>query len=192
MKRVTVYCASSNKVDDRYFDDAKVLAREIANNNYTLVYGGGAHGLMGCIADTALECGGKVVGIMPEFMTKVEWNHPSISELVLVDDMHQRKALLAKDVDAIVALPGGCGTLEELSEVITLKRLGKITCPIIIVNLDGFYDNLIALLDQMISENFLREEHRKIWSVVDNSAEVIEAIENAYEWSAEAIEYAAV
>ncbi|HPV57420.1 MAG TPA: TIGR00730 family Rossman fold protein, partial [Tenuifilaceae bacterium] len=137
--KVCVYCASSNKVDEKYFKATEILAKNLAKNGITSVYGGGSNGLMGCLADTALHEGGKVIGILPHFMDKVEWGHKNLTELILVKDMHERKRLLIEGVDAVVALPGGCGTLEELMEVITLKRLGKFTKPIIILNTDGFY-----------------------------------------------------
>ena len=190
--RVTVYCASSNKVDKKYYNETHRLATSLIKNNCSVIYGGGANGLMGHLADTALDLGGNVVGIMPHFMTQVEWNHNNLTELILVDDMHRRKAIMLERAEAIVALAGGCGTLEELSEAITLKRLGKITCPIIIVNTDGFYNSLIDFLNKMIDENFLREEHREIWTVVDNADQVYNAICNAPKWQADAIKFAAV
>jgi len=190
--KVCVYCASSSKVDTKYFEATKVLAKELADQGITIVYGGGSYGLMGCLADTALENGGKVIGILPRFMEKVEWGHKNLTELILVKDMHERKKLLIQDVDAVVALPGGCGTLEELFEVITLKRLGKFTKPIVILNTDNFYYHLRMLLEKMIDERFMRKEHGEIWQFVDNPEEVIPAIENAPHWDADAINFAAV
>lgn len=190
--KVCVYCASSSKVDPKYFKATEILAKDMAKNNITVVYGGGSHGLMGCLADTALQQGGKVVGILPRFMDKVEWGHKGLTELKLVRDMHERKKLLIKDVDAVVALPGGCGTLEELMEVITLKRLGKFTKPIVILNTDGFYDHLKALLSKMVDEHFMRTEHVDIWAFVDTPDEIIPAIENAPQWDSNAIDFAAV
>ena len=115
--KVCVYCASSNKVDEKYFKATQVLAKNLAKNGITSVYGGGSNGLMGCLADTVLQEGGKVIGILPHFMDKVEWGHKNLTELILVKDMHERKRLLIEGVDAVVALPGGCGTLEELMEI---------------------------------------------------------------------------
>ncbi|MGE0079514.1 MAG: TIGR00730 family Rossman fold protein [Bacteroidales bacterium] len=190
--KVCVYCASSNKVDDKYFKATQVLARDLAKNGMTVVYGGGSNGLMGCLADTALQEGGKVIGILPRFMDKVEWGHKKLTELILVKDMHERKRLLIEDADAVVALPGGCGTLEELSEVITLKRLGKFTKPIIILNTDGFYEHLKALLNKMVEEHFMRTEHVDIWTFVDKPEDIIPAIESAPKWDSDAINFAAV
>jgi hypothetical protein len=147
---------------------------------------------MGRIADTALLHKGKVIGVLPHFMDKVEWGHKNLTELILVKDMHERKRLLIEGVDAVVALPGGCGTLEELMEVITLKRLGKFTKPIVILNTDGFYDHLKALLDRMIEERFMRAEHNDIWTFVDKAEDIIPAIENAPKWDSDAINFAAV
>ncbi|MBC7124687.1 MAG: TIGR00730 family Rossman fold protein [Bacteroidales bacterium] len=190
--RVCVYCASSSKVDAKYFEATKALAKDLVAKNVTIVYGGGSHGLMGCIADTALEHGGKVIGVLPRFMEKVEWGHKNLTQLILVKDMHERKKLLIQDVDAVVALPGGCGTLEELMEVITLKRLGKFTKPIVILNTDNFYYHLKEMLQKMIDERFMRDEHNAIWQFVDNPEEVIPAILNAPHWDSDAIKFAAV
>jgi uncharacterized protein (TIGR00730 family) len=190
--RICVYCASSNKVDKAYFDATQKLAEEIAVRGITLVYGGGSAGLMGCLADTVLKNKGQAIGILPRFMEKVEWGHKGLTQLTLVKDMHERKKLLIKDIDGVVALPGGCGTLEELMEVITLKRLGKFTKPIIILNTNGFYDHLKMLLDKMIKEHFMRAEHGEIYQFVNLPEEVIPAIENAPNWDSSAIKFAAV
>jgi uncharacterized protein (TIGR00730 family) len=190
--RICVYCASSNKVDKAYFDATQKLAEDIAARGITLVYGGGSAGLMGCLADTVLKNNGQAIGILPRFMEKVEWGHKGLTQLTLVKDMHERKKLLIKDIDGVVALPGGCGTLEELMEVITLKRLGKFTKPIIILNTNGFYNHLKMLLDKMIKEHFMRAEHGEIYQFVNLPEEVIPAIENAPNWDSSAIKFAAV
>jgi TIGR00730 family protein len=191
-RRICVFCASSNKVDQRYFKATEILATQLVNQNITTIYGGGLAGLMGHLANTILSQGGKVIGVLPRFMEKVEWGHKGLSELILVEDMHERKKLLIKDVDAVVALPGGCGTLEELMEVITLKRLGKFTKPIVILNLNGFYNPLVVLLQRMIDEKFMRPEHADIWQVVETAEEILPAIENAPEWNSDKINIAAV
>jgi uncharacterized protein (TIGR00730 family) len=190
--KICVYCASSDKVAEKYFRVSEVLGKQMAEGGHTLVYGGGSMGLMGRIADVMLSYGGHVKGVMPRFMDAVEWSHKEIPEMVLVEDMHERKKLLVEDVDAVVALPGGCGTLEELSEVITMKRLGKFTKPIVIVNLDGFYDPLKLLFERMVEERFMREEHQAMYTFVDNPDEVLDAIKNAPAWGADAIAFAAV
>ena len=192
ISKVCVFCASSHKVDQKYFEIAERTANIFVENDITTVYGGGAVGLMGRLADVAMEKGGKVIGIIPKFMMEVEWGHKNITELILVKDMHERKKRLVEDVDAIVILPGGSGTLEEAMEVITLKRLGKFTKPIIFINTDGFYDSLFKLFDKMIEEKFMREEHRKMWMSIDTPEEIITAIHSSPIWDESAINIAAV
>lgn len=189
---ICVYCASSDKIAEKYFKAAEILGLEMAKGHHKLVYGGGSLGLMGKIADTVLENGGQVKGILPRFMDEVEWGHKHLSEMVLVEDMHERKKLLIDGVDAVVALPGGCGTLEELSEVITLKRLGKFTKPIVILNLDNYYKPLQMLFEQMIQEHFMRPEHRSMFTFVDRPEDILAAIKKAPEWTSDAISFAAV
>ena len=192
MKRICVFCASSSKVDKSYFDAAEKLAARLVSNGATIVYGGGGAGLMGCIADTAIEHGGHVVGIIPKFMTEVEWQHKELEEIHVVADMHERKKMLLEGTDALIALPGGSGTLEELLEAISLKRLGLYTKPIIILNVNGYYDPLIEMLEKSIRERFMSETHRKMWTVVSVPDEVMNAIENSPDWSSDAISFAAV
>ncbi len=192
ISKVCVFCASSHKVDSKYFDVAEKTAEVLTSNNITTVYGGGAVGLMGKLADTAMEKQGKVIGIIPKFMMDVEWGHKNITELILVKDMHERKKKLIEDIDAIVILPGGSGTLEETLEVITLKRLGKFTKPIIFINTDGFYNSLFQLFDKMVEEKFMREEHRQMWTSIDQPEEIINAIKVSPVWDETAIKIAAV
>jgi uncharacterized protein (TIGR00730 family) len=192
IKRVCVYCASSDKVDKVYFDAVTVLAKQLVNSNIQVVYGGGASGLMGKLADDVLHFGGHVIGIMPNFMKEVEWAHQGVSEFHFVGDMAERKKKFLDMSDALIALPGGCGTLEELFEAITLKRLGLFTKPIIILNINHFYDPLVALLDRCIAEHFMAERHRAIWSVIEDPSQIINAIQNAPEWLDDAIHYAKV
>lgn len=187
IKQVCVYCASSTKIADQYFQVADALAEVLAREQITLIYGGGAVGLMGRMADRMLAAGAAVIGVIPDFMTAVEWQHKGVTQMHVVLDMHQRKRRFFEGTDAIVALPGGCGTLEELLEAITWKRLGLVTAPIIIVNTDGFYDPLIEMLDRCISENFMRPEHRNIWQVIAHPSELMQAIEEAVEWDETAI-----
>ncbi|MBN1182982.1 MAG: TIGR00730 family Rossman fold protein [Bacteroidales bacterium] len=180
--KVCIFCASSQKVPEVYFQAAADLAKILVGEGITIVYGGGSVGLMGQIADTALENNGKIIGIIPQFMFEKEWGNSEITELIIVKDMHERKRKMIEDVDAVLALPGGCGTLEELAEVITLKQLGQFVKPIILLNTKGFYDSLINLYENMIRENFMRDKHREIWQVVNDPSEIIHAIENAPEW----------
>lgn len=190
--KVCVFCASSAKISKKYFDQTELVAQELVNAGSSIVYGGGSVGLMGCLADKALSLGGEVIGILPRFMDKVEWGHKGLSKMVLVKDMRERKKLLINNVDAVIALPGGCGTLEELMEVYTLKRLGKFTKPIIVLNTDGFYNHLEMLIEKMIDENFMRPEHRQIWQLVNSPSDIVPAIKSAPLWDESAIKFAAV
>lgn len=192
IKKVCIYCASSDKVDIKYFEATEKLARVLVKNNVTIVYGGGARGLMGKLADTVLETKGKIIGIMPYFMKEVEFHHKDVNEFVFTADMHERKKKFMVGVDALIALPGGCGTFEELMEAITLKRLGIFTKPIVILNQDGYYNKLLEMMDHAISEGFLREEHRDIWTVFEEPEQVLQAIHSARPWSSEAIKFAQV
>lgn len=192
ISKVCVFCASSHKVDQKYFDIAERTANVLVENNITTVYGGGAVGLMGKLADSVIEKNGEIIGIIPSFMMDVEWGHKNVSELIVVTDMHERKKRLIEGVDAIVILPGGSGTLEETMEVITLKRLGKFTKPIVFVNADGFYNNLFNLFDKMIEEKFMREEHRDMWVSVKTPEDIISAISSSPVWDESAINIAAV
>jgi uncharacterized protein (TIGR00730 family) len=145
---------------------------------------------MGALADAALEAGGRLVGILPKFMNDLEWGHKSLTELRLVDDMHHRKRMMIEESDAVVALPGGSGTFEELLEAITWKRLGLYVGPIVIVNVRGFYDPLRCLLEKAVEERFMDERHLQMWSFVDMPEDVLAAIRAAPEWSAEARAFA--
>ncbi len=187
VKQVCVYCSSSNQIPTVYFDDARVLGHVLAQNGITLVYGGGSSGLMGCIANEVLSKNGKVIGIIPDFMKQVEWAHTGVTELHVVGDMHERKKKFLDGTDALVALPGGCGTLEELLEVITLKRLGLFTKPIVIVNVNGFYNPLLEMLQRCIDQKFMNQDSNQMWRVVSRSEEVIDAILHAPSWHDDAI-----
>ncbi len=182
LQSVCVYCASSSKVDAVYFDAAVRLGKVLAENKIKCVYGGGNRGLMCALADSVLANGGEVNGIIPQFMHEEGWSHLELTQLDLVQSMHERKYQMSASVDAAIALPGGCGTLEELLEIITWKQLGLFRNPIIIVNTNGYYDSLLELFAKALDENFIREEHAQIWSVVNQPEEVLEAIESAQKW----------
>ncbi len=191
-KTICVYCASSTQVKPSYFDATARLARLLAIAGHSIVYGGGAKGLMGQLADSTLQAKGTITGVIPRFMCEVEWNHTKLTELILVETMHERKEKMAKLADAVVALPGGCGTLEELLEVITWKRLGIFTKPIVIVNLEGYFDALVAMLNRAADEHFMREEHRQMWKVVETPEEVLSAIQQSVIWDENARNFAAL
>lgn len=192
IKRATVYCASSLQSGEAFLTAAEQTAKTLVKENIEIIYGGGSSGLMGKLADTAIAQGGKVTGIMPEFMKSVEWNHSGVSSMIYTSDMSERKKKLIENTDAVITLAGGCGTLEELLEVITLKRLGIFLKPIIIVNTNSYYDPLLEMFENMIDNKFLAERHRQIWSVVKTPAEIIDAIRNAPVWNEDARNYALV
>jgi len=182
IKTIAVYCASSSKVDAAYFNTARNLGKLLAKNNIRCVYGAGNIGLMGALAETALENNGYVIGVIPQFMCDENWHHANLSECIVTKTMHERKEKMAFMADAIVALPGGCGTLEELLEAITWKQLGIITAPIVIVNTNNYYAPQLAMLEKAIEQNFMRPQHRQIWTVVDDVSEILEAISNMPKW----------
>ncbi len=188
--RICVYCASSAKVDKVYFIATERLAKEFVKEEVEVVYGGGSSGLMGKLADTIIENGGKIKGIMPKFMNEVEWAHKGVLDFELTETMHERKAKFLENVDGLVALPGGSGTLEELLEAITLKRLGQFTKPIVILNTNGFYEPLMQMFQKCVSEKFMHEKHSKMWQFVNEPEEVIPAIKNSEEWNKDAISFA--
>lgn len=189
---VCVYCASSRISHPDYRDAAHRLGTVLAMNGFSIVYGGGAVGSMGALADGALAHGGRVIGILPRFMDELEWGHKGLSELQLVEDLRTRKHLMLTRSQAAVALPGGCGTLEELLEAITLKRLGLYLNPIVLVNTRRFFDPLLAQLAQAVEERFMDERHLQMWNVVAAPEEVPEALLRAPEWTTEARKFAAL
>jgi len=188
--RVCVYCASSRQCDEVYMDAAERLGRHLARHQATLVYGGGGAGAMGRLAEGALRAGGAAIGVIPRFMVELEWGHKQLTEMCIVEDMRERKRRMLEGADAVVALPGGCGTLEELFEAITLKRLGQFLGPIVLVNTRGFYDRVVAALEHCITERFMDTRHRDMWTVVNEPEEVLEAIQSAPPWSAENRDFA--
>ncbi len=188
--KICVYCASSSKVDARFLQAAERLGKEFVAAGVSVVYGGGASGLMGKLADTILENGGSIKGIMPKFMNDVEWAHKKVKDFEFTETMHERKAKFLEGVDAVVALPGGTGTLEELLEAVTLKRLGLFTKPIVIVNTRGFYDPLRQMLERCIAEGFMHPKHHGLWSFVPEPEQVLAAIRTAVPWGSDAISFA--
>ena len=183
IRRVVVYCASSRSCDAVYHDEVRELGALLAGAGIETIYGGGAHGSMGALADGVLGAGGEVVGVLPNFMSELEWGHPELTRLELVDDMRTRKHRMLELADAVIALPGGCGTFEELMEAITLKRLGLWNEPIVIVNTRGFFDPLVTLFDRAIRERFMNEQHLAMWRVVANASEALPALAAAPAWS---------
>ncbi|HVO80667.1 MAG TPA: TIGR00730 family Rossman fold protein [Terriglobales bacterium] len=192
IRSVCVYCASSARSPGIYLEAASRLGRTLAQAGMQIVYGGSSLGSMGRMAEAALAAGGKVVGVLPRFMDELEWGHGNLTELRLVDDMHERKRTMLELADAVVALPGGCGTLEELFEAITWKRLGLFFGPVVLVNVNGFYDPCVALLNRAVDERFMDEKHRAMWSVVAAPEAVPEALRVMPPWPREARGFAAL
>lgn len=170
--KITVFCGANNGKSELYIKNATELGEWIADNNHTLVYGGGKIGLMGVIADTVLENRGEVIGIMPQFLVDREISHTGITEFIIVDDMSARKAKLVDLGDVFIALPGGPGTLEEISQAISWVRVGKKDAPCILMNVDGYYDFLERYFDKMVEEGFLTKEDRKNTLFTDNIEEM--------------------
>jgi uncharacterized protein (TIGR00730 family) len=192
VKSVCVYCASSNRSPRIYLDAAARLGTILAESGITVVYGGSSLGSMGRLAAAALEAGGKVIGVLPRFMDELEWGHRALTELRIVDDMHERKRVMLELSEAAIALPGGCGTLEELFEAITWKRLGLYFGPVVLVNVGGFFDPCIQLLNRCVDERFMDEKHRAMWSVADRPESVMDTLRQAGEWSRDARKFAAL
>lgn len=190
--RICVYAASSPQAASVYMDAARALGETLAQNECSIVYGGGSQGLMGALADGALSRGGEVIGVLPKFMADLEWGHPGLTHLDLVEDMRERKHKLLTGSDAVVALPGGCGTLEELFEAITLKRLGLYFNPILLLDTAAFYQPLQAFLQQVIEQKFLNPEHAQMWSLVGEPSDVLPAIAAMPKWREDARNYAIV
>ena len=191
ISNIAVFCASSSKVNTIYFQAAEELGTILSKENVSVYYGGGKAGLMGRLADTMLQNKGTITGVIPEFMVEQRWNHPDVNQ-VLVPDMHERKKYLTKIADALIALPGGVGTMEELLEVITLKQLGKVLVPIIIVNTSGYFNTLLKFFEEMIEQEFMRAAHRDLWSVVNDPKDVMDAIHDAPKWDGSIIKIAQV
>ncbi len=190
--RICVYAASSAQVAPEFHAAAFALGQALAADGHSLVYGGGSQGLMGAVADGALSKHGEVIGILPKFMADLEWGHPGLTHLDLVEDMRERKHKLLTGSDAVIALPGGCGTLEELFEAITLKRLGIYFSPIILVNTRNFYTPLQCFMQQVIDEKFMNPEHSAMWSLVDAVEDVLPVIRATPAWREDARDYAVV
>ncbi|MBE6281094.1 MAG: TIGR00730 family Rossman fold protein [Bacteroides sp.] len=192
IKNVCVYSASSTKIASIYFEIAEELGHLLARKGINLINGAGSSGLMGTISNAALQAGGTVTGVIPRFMVEQGWHHQGLTHLVETETMHERKQLMSEMSDGVIALPGGCGTLEELLEIITWKQLGIYLKPIVILNVNGYFDPLLDMLQKAIEENFMREEHRAIWQVAATAEEAVEQLFQAPAWSREIRKFAAV
>ncbi len=182
---VAVFAASSSLTDPAYGRAAEELGISFARHGIHGVFGGGSMGLMAAFADALLGAGGTVTGVIPRFMVDEGWGHSSLTRMIITADMSERKKVIAEMADAAVALPGGVGTLEELTEMITLKQLGLFNKPIVIVNINGYYDPLLSLFDHMVRGRFMRPEHQGIWQVVTSAAGVVPAVKSYTGWHAD-------
>jgi uncharacterized protein (TIGR00730 family) len=173
MKSIAVYCGSSAGLDERYHQHATQVGEVFAQRGITLVFGGGKVGLMGAVADATMNHGGQAIGVIPGFLKDKEVAHLGLTELEVVDNMHQRKLRMAELAEGFIAMPGGFGTLEELFEVLTWGQLGLHRKPVGLLNVAGFYDALLALLDHMTQQGLLRAENRSQLLVADNIDELL-------------------
>jgi uncharacterized protein (TIGR00730 family) len=179
---ICVFASSSSRIDSEYATAASHLGKLLAHAGLDVVYGGGGIGLMGKLADAVIENGGRITGVIPSFMKDEGWDHRTVSEMIITTDMGERKKKMFSLADAVIALPGGVGTLEELTEAMTLKQLGLYNGPIIILNTLGFYKSFIEFLEHMVSGNFLRYEHKGMWEIAGSVEEVMDLLAKKNNW----------
>lgn len=178
-KSICVFCGSSGKVDDAYRQAATQLGTLVGEKGFDLVYGGGHVGLMGLVADAALASGSSVLGVIPKFLQEYEVGHDGLDELIVTDNMHDRKRLMYERSDAFVILPGGLGTLDETFEVLTWTQLGLSAKPVVAANINGFWNPLLALLDHLVSSGFAHDENRSILQIADTMEDLFQMVETA-------------
>ncbi|HEX7046212.1 MAG TPA: TIGR00730 family Rossman fold protein [Gammaproteobacteria bacterium] len=176
IQNLCVFCGSSRGEDSRYANAAREMGRLMVERGYGLVYGGGRVGLMGEIASAVLEAGGEAVGVIPEALLKREVGHGALTRLEVVDSMHERKARMAELADGFIAMPGGFGTFEEWFEIITWAQLGIHDKPCVLLNVAGYFDPLLALIERAVNEKFIRTEHRKLFAVAEAPAKVLDCV----------------
>lgn len=177
MKRITVFCGSSSGTADVYRSQASILGKTLAKRNIELIYGGANVGLMGALADGALSENGKVIGVLPDFLKSKEIAHDNLTELIIVASMHERKAKMNELCDGVIALPGGYGTLEEFFEMLTWAQLGLHQKPIAVLNVDGYFDALITLVETMVSKGFLKEINQEMLIISNNIDDLLNKME---------------
>ena len=176
---VCVFCASSADIDTRYLEAARELGALLAQGCWRCVNGGGAVGLMGAVTDGTLDAGGEVTGVIPKFMVDNGWCYDRLEDVIITADMHQRKQMMSEMADAVIALPGGVGTLEELLETLTWRQLGLVKVPVIILNTLGYYDGLLAMLGHAIDEGFMKPSHGQLWQVANTPQEALNLLEGS-------------
>jgi uncharacterized protein (TIGR00730 family) len=192
IKNVCVYSASSTKIAPVYFAVAEELGHLLASKGINLINGAGSIGLMAATSNAALASGGTVTGVIPRFMVEQGWHHQGLSELCITETMHERKQLMADLSNGVIALPGGCGTLEELLEIITWKQLGLYVYPIVILNIEGYFDALIEMLHHAVDEHFMRPQHKDIWQVANTPEEAVELLYTTPLWDKSVRKLAAI
>lgn len=180
---VVVYCASSAEIDPVYVDAAARLGQLLAVNNIVCINGAGKQGLMGALNDSVILHGGKVKGVIPRFMVDAGWCHDQLHETVITETIHERKAHMAQSADAVIALPGGMGTLEELAEMLTWKQLGLYANPIILLNVNDYYTPLLRFFENMMDEKFMNHRFKEMWQVAETPEEAIELLKDRVEWN---------
>ena len=179
MKKACVFCASSELVPKYYVDEARRLGERLVDEGWGLVYGGGSTGLMGAVADAVLDRGGEVTGVIPRFMVEVEWQHKGVTDMRHTDDMSQRKQMMIRISEAIIVLPGSTGTMDELFEAVSDKKLGLHNKPIVLLNSDGFFDATMAQLHLMVEKKFMTRRHLEVLSEAHDIDEVINLINSS-------------
>lgn len=192
IRSVCVYSASSTRVADMYIEAARELGRTLALRGIRLVNGAGSLGLMRECADACLSAGGKVTGVIPRFMVEQGWQHDGLTELIVTEDMHTRKQTMARLSDAVIALPGGCGTMEELLEIITWKQLGLYLNPVVILNTGGYYDPLLRMLAHAAEERFMRKAHLDIWKTASSVSGAVDLLYTIPRWDESVRKFAAI
>lgn len=191
-KSIGIMCGSSEACSDKLKHFAFTLGEHLANNKIRMIYGGGAKGLMNQAANGALSKNGEVYGYIPEFMTQVEWQHKGLTQLIKTKDMDERKTLMMTKSDATIFLPGGSGTMEEFFQWLVCKRLGQYTGPLILFNIDGYYDPLVILLDNMVKEKFHSQKHAQMYHFCETLEQMDEVLRTYEDWPEDAIKFAPV
>ncbi len=171
---ICVYCASSSHIDQAYTNAAFTLGKLIVSSGKQVVCGAGRTGLMGALIDGAIAQNGQVIGVIPQFMVKNGWHHSQLTKMEITDNMHERKKRMAELSSAVIALPGGCGTLEELLEIITWRQLGLYSGNIVILNISDYFNPLLQMLDNAISQGFMKIDHSQLWQVATTPEEALE------------------
>lgn len=173
-----VYCSSSNNLPEKFYVVSKELGEKLAQKGFDMVYGGTTVGMMGVIANNALQNGAEVIGVIPERIASFGLKHPELAKVIVTKDMRERKATMEKYADVFVAMPGGFGTFEEIFEILVAKQLGYHDKPVIFVNFDGYYDNMIKMFDTLYENNFAKEEMKSLYFIANTVDEIFEYVKN--------------